>query len=228
MESSDPLSNIDDKIGDLPEDQQVFAKKLVSKFSQMKEIISEEEGWKKGTEKDGFLVQTKKTDEGLNCVRGQGKMNFSADKVFEFLDTDGSIKKYDSSYKEGKTIETPDLGIGLNFSYSRYKGGTMISDRDFCFIGGHIKEENGTHIICYTSAEHPEAPAVKKAVRGELFIGGWVIQQDSEDPENSSYAYYISQTNPKGSIPKYFVNKFSEGQGFLPKQINEILTKESS
>mmetsp|Transcript_32548 Transcript_32548/g.28814 ORF Transcript_32548/g.28814 Transcript_32548/m.28814 type:complete len:230 (+) Transcript_32548:276-965(+) len=221
------LSGLEERITELPEELQEFALKLKGKISEMREISTDEEGWKKATEKSGYIVHTKKTEAGLNCVRGQGNMDFSADKVFEFIDTDGNITKYDSSYKEGRTLEEPDLGVGLGFYYSRYKGGTMISDRDFCFIGAHVQEEDGTHIICYSSAEHSEAPIVKKVVRGELFIGGWVIIPDKDDPQNKSYAYYITQTNPKGSIPKYFVNKFSEGQGLLPMKINEILKKES-
>eukprot|EP00344_Euplotes_crassus_P005179 CAMPEP_0197001714 /NCGR_PEP_ID=MMETSP1380-20130617/6346_1 /TAXON_ID=5936 /ORGANISM="Euplotes crassus, Strain CT5" /LENGTH=229 /DNA_ID=CAMNT_0042419489 /DNA_START=59 /DNA_END=748 /DNA_ORIENTATION=+ len=226
--SGSTLSGFEERVSELPEEQQAFATKLIEKFAQMKEIAAEEEGWKEGKKKDGFFIHTKKTDTGLNCIRGQGAMDFSADKVFEFIDTDGNITKYDSSYKEGRTIETPDLGVGLCFSYSRYKGGTMISDRDFCFIGASVKEEDGTYITWYTSAEHADCPAVKKCVRGELYIGGWIITPDKDDPENKCYAHYITQTNPKGSVPKYFVNKFSEGQGLLPYQINEILKKESA
>ncbi len=220
------LSSFTEKVSELPEEQQVFATKLIEKIGQMKDITTEEEGWKAGKEKGGFVIHTKKTETGLNCIRGQGVMDFSADKVFEFINTDGNIGKYDSSHKEGRTVETPDLGVGLNFSYSRYKGGTMISDRDFCFIGASIKEDDGTILICYTSAEHPDCPEVKKCVRGELYIGGWILTPDKDDPENKCYAHYITQTNPKGSVPKYFVNKFSEGQGLLPYQINEILKKE--
>ena len=223
-----PLNIIDDKISELTEEQQKWANKLKEKIVLLKEAASEEEGWKAGKEKAGFRVSTKKTDTGLNCVRGKGIMDFSADKVFKFIDTDGNITKYDSSYKEGRTLDKLGIGADLSFYYSRYKGGTMISDRDFCFIGASVKEDDGTILICYTSAEHPDAPEVKKCVRGELYVGGWVIIPDKEEPEAKCHATYITQSNPKGSVPKYFVNKFSDGQGLLPYQINEILKKETA
>jgi StAR-related lipid transfer protein 10 len=226
MEASDNSADLLEKIKDLPEEKQQMVKKLYEKVSQLKELQKEEEGWKEAINKDGYTVYTKGTDSGLNCVKGHGPIEFSADALVKYINTPGNSLKYDQQFKEGKEIENLDLGIECSIGYSRYKGGTMVSDRDFCMISGTFKEEDGKIVIIATSVEHPDCPEVKKVVRAECVIGGWIITPDSEDPEHKCSVYYVTQTNPKGMVPKMFVNKVSKNQGLLPKTINEAMKKE--
>ena len=74
------------------------------------------------------------------------------------------------------------------------------------------------------SVEHDDVPEVKKVVRGELIIGGWILDPDPED-EDKCYAYYIVQGDPKGSIPKWVVNMGAKSQGFIPYNINKAMHK---
>lgn len=225
MESS-PQVELEDKIKELPEEKQQMVKKLQEKVEDLKRLVDEQDGWSEAINKDGYIVHTKKTDNGLNCVRGQGPIGFSAAKVVEFISTDGNTTKYDSQYKEGKVIEDLGLGINASIGYSRYKGATLVSDRDFCMISATFKEDDGKYVIIATSVEHPDCPDVKKVVRADLIIGGWIITPDATDPENKCYAYYITQTNPKGSVPKMFVNQVSKNQGMLPREIYNAMKKE--
>lgn len=42
-------------------------------------------------------------------------------------------------------------------------------------VGGKI-ERNGKYYVLGTSVEHEKIPEVKGAVRGDLVIGGWVLE----------------------------------------------------
>lgn len=220
------MAALDHKIKDLPEDKQQMIKKLQEKIADLKEMSTETDGWKEATSKGDYIVHTKKTDSGLNCVRGYGPLDFPAKEVFEFVMAPGNSEKYDEQFKEGKTIESLGLGVNCEIGYSRYKGGTFVSDRDFCMISAGFEDTDGTYIIIATSVEHPDCPEVKKCVRADLTIGGWIIAPDADDPDSKCWAYYITQTDPKGSVPKVFVNQVAKGQGMLPKSINECMKKQ--
>ena len=226
MEASGDHADIREKAKELSEDKQQMVEKLLGKIDEIKKLQTEEEGWKEATSKDGYTVHQKRTDNGLNCVKGQGIIDFSAEAVVKFINTPGNTEKYNSQYKEGSDIEKLDLGISCAIDYSRYKGGTMISDRDFCMISGTIKQDDGSYVTIATSVEHPDCPEVKKCVRAECVIGGWIIIPDAEDPEHKCMCYYITQSDPKGSIPKMFVNKVAKNQGLMPMTINETMKKE--
>lgn len=216
-----------DKVADEPQETKEAVERLIAKYDELKTITSSIDGWKESSSKDGFTIYTQKSDTGLNCVRGEGDMDFSAQKVYDFITKEGNTPKYDDSYIEGGTVQWIDeAGSRLNIGYSKYKGGTMISDRDFVIIGVEIPEQDGSFTIVYTSCVHKDRPEVKKTVRAELYIGGWRITPDKDDPENKCHAVYITQMNPKGSIPKYFVNKTADNQGSTPRKINECLKKE--
>ena len=155
-------------------------------------------------------------------------MDFSAEKVYELVmnpETE-TIQKYDDAYKDGRNIERFEAGdYKFSVGYSRYKGTMLVSDRDFCVGSVSFTDSEGRIISSAISVEHPECPVVKKVVRAQLSIGGWLIVPDQEDPENKSYSYYITNSDLKGSIPKSLVNSSSKGQGFLPMKMNELLKK---
>ena len=225
MESSED-AEFDALVEQLPKEKQEWILKLKSKISDIINITTETEGWKEVNEKGDYIVHTKKTDSGVNWVRGYGPIDFSAEKVLEFMKSEGATSKYDDQYKEGRTVETIGLGKNVRVGYSRYKGATLVSDRDFVMILADFKDADGRILTIGTSIDHPDVPPVKKVVRADLLIGGWVLIPDQADPENKWNAYYISQSDLKGSIPKMITNSVSKGQGLLPKKINEVMKKQ--
>lgn len=52
----------------------------------------------------------------------------------------------------------------------------VISSRDFVVISRKIVEGDFTYAIG-KSLEHPNHPPVKGAVRGDLKIGGWILEK---------------------------------------------------
>jgi len=73
----------------------------------------------------------------------------------------------------------------------------------------------------FKSWEHPEVPKVRRVVRAETIISGYVIEQIQDDPPVTTLTI-ISQNDIKGLIPKYLVNMAS---GKAPKQwVNNLIT----
>ena len=225
MESSED-AEFEAQLALLPKEKQEWVFKLKSKINDLISITTETDGWKEVTDKGDYIVHTKKGESGVNWVRGYGPIDFPAEKVLAFMKEDGATEKFDDQYKGGRTVETLGLGKNVRVGYSHYKGATLVSDRDFVMILADFKDSEGRLISIGTSVEHPDAPPVKKIVRADLIIGGWVFIPDQTDPENKCNAYYVSQSNLKGSIPKMITNSVSKGQGLLPMKINEVMKKQ--
>ena len=119
MEATDISADLQEKIKDLPEDKQKMVTKLYEKVNELKELQKEEEGWKEAINKDGYTVFTKKTDSGLNCVRGHGPIDFSAEALVKYINTPGNSLKYDQQFKEGKEIEKTTIHEWENYGWEK-------------------------------------------------------------------------------------------------------------
>jgi LEA14-like dessication related protein len=61
--------------------------------------------------------------------------------------------------------------------YQKYKDMFfVVSSRDFVILSRRIRNGN-TMWIVGTSIEHPGKPPVKSTVRGDLKIGGWLLEE---------------------------------------------------
>jgi hypothetical protein len=183
--------------------------------------LADHPNWKHITSK-GNDCYSMDAEGGLKCIKGEGMINYSPQEVYEYLSREGVQKDYDDQFAEGGTIE--ELSMKVKYLFSRFKGVFMVSGRDFCFLGITVHFPDGRIIIAVSSAEHKDCPPVKKYVRAELIIGGWILTPDSDD-ENKTFAQYISQSDLKGNIPKKIVNSVSEKQGLLVHKVNDAMKK---
>eukprot|EP00344_Euplotes_crassus_P012693 CAMPEP_0196999974 /NCGR_PEP_ID=MMETSP1380-20130617/5043_1 /TAXON_ID=5936 /ORGANISM="Euplotes crassus, Strain CT5" /LENGTH=130 /DNA_ID=CAMNT_0042417107 /DNA_START=269 /DNA_END=661 /DNA_ORIENTATION=- len=126
--------------------------------------------------------------------------------------------------KEATIVE--EIGSGLGYEYARMKGSFIFSDRDFCTVRHRKEEENGRIIITAYSAEHPDCPKVKKAVRGTMHIFGYVITPNSEDNQKCT-AQLIVHANLGGNIPGMIANKVVEANGKFLHKLNKKLKADS-
>jgi hypothetical protein len=65
------------------------------------------------------------------------------------------------------------------------------------------------------SVNYP-CPEVKGIVRGELFIGGWILEKIDE---NKTKVSYFSDIDIKGSVPGMIKNKLTERQASMPAKL---------
>jgi hypothetical protein len=90
----------------------------------------------------------------------------------------------------------------------QYKGIWPVSNRDFVNVSVHLKESDSKIYIGTKACNFPH-PEVKGVVRGEVFIGGYIMDKIDE---THTKVTYISDADLKGSIPNLIKNTLSEKQ----------------
>ena len=91
----------------------------------------------------------------------------------------------------------------------KYKGIWPVSDRDFVNVGVKLRESDSKMYIGTKACNYPY-PEVKGVVRGEVYIGGYIIQKVDE---TQTKVTYISDADLKGNIPGMVKNALSVKQG---------------
>jgi len=97
----------------------------------------------------------------------------------------------------------------FQINYQLYSAPWPVSKRDFVSLGVDV-QEGETKVYIGIKATDYEHPPVKGVVRGEIYIGGYIIEKISED---KSKVTYISCVDLKGSIPQMVQNQLSANQG---------------
>lgn len=107
-------------------------------------------------------------------------------------------------------------------NYQQYKAVWPVSNRDFVSVGASRKEEGGSKIyIGTTSCKYPH-PEVKGVVRGEIYIGGYILEKVDE---THTKVTYISDANLAGSIPGMVQNQLSQSQGDVASRVGSCMKK---
>jgi len=102
-----------------------------------------------------------------------------------------------------------------------YKGIWPVSNRDFINVAANHKESDNKFYIATKSCKYP-CPEVKGVVRGEVFVGGYIIEKIDE---NTTSVTYISDADLKGAIPAMIKNTISQKQGEIASKIQSTMQK---
>ena len=65
--------------------------------------------------------------------------------------------------------------------------------------------EKDTIVMSFQSCTHPAKPPLKKRIRGETHIAGYVIKPSTKKPHSTDLCI-LSQVDIKGQVPKAIVN----------------------
>uniref|UniRef100_A0A4W6FQS4 StAR-related lipid transfer (START) domain containing 15 n=1 Tax=Lates calcarifer TaxID=8187 RepID=A0A4W6FQS4_LATCA len=93
---------------------------------------------------------------------------------------------------------------------------TPLKNRDFVTMRSWLPLGSDYLIINY-SVKHPQHPPKKDYVRAVSLLTGYLIQSNGA---NCSTLYYLTQVDPRGSLPKWVVNRVS--QFVAPKAMRKI------
>ncbi|XP_027865443.1 START domain-containing protein 10 isoform X2 [Xiphophorus couchianus] len=93
---------------------------------------------------------------------------------------------------------------------------TPLKNRDFVTMRSWLPLGSDYMIINY-SVKHPQHPPKKDYVRAVSLLTGYLIQSNSAA---SATLYYLTQVDPRGSLPKWVVNRVS--QFVAPKAMRKI------
>jgi len=163
------------------------------------------EGWKPNGNKpcDMFKMEI----ENRIASKGTAIVPYNIEKIYEFLGKEETLLKLNPMLSEMKILHNVEGEYRVN--YMRYKGVWPVADRDFVNVARKLREDEGKAYIGTTSCNYP-FPAVDKVVRGEVYIGGYIIEKIDE---SNTRVTYISDADMKGSIPGMVKNTLSSKQG---------------
>jgi hypothetical protein len=172
--------------------------------------------WEPNGEKPCAMFKTE--IDGRVASKGVAKVNFSIEKVFAFLDQEDTLKKINSMLLEIKVLEAHD---DYRVNYMKYKGIWPVDDREFVNVATKEKSDNKIYIAtCACQFPYPESKGV---VRGEVNVGGYIIEKVSADVTQITY---ISDADLKGSIPGMIKNTLSAKQGEIASKIGPTMEKD--
>lgn len=97
----------------------------------------------------------------------------------------------------------------------RYSAPWPVSHREFICVAYVVHESKDKVYLGSKSCNYPY-PEDKKVVRGEVIIGGYVIERLDE---NRTKVTYMSNADIKGSIPGMIKNELAKKQGEVASKI---------
>lgn len=126
--------------------------------------------------------------------------------IYEAIANISIRKSWDSVFSELKVVAN-DGENGAEILYMTLKSPAFVSDRDFVQQRKIWKNfpNDKSHILHFKSVNHPKCPRNKKYVRAETIISGYYIQDKGNGKD--SILGIISQTDVRGAIPIWLVNK---------------------
>lgn len=158
--------------------------------------------------------------DGRIAAKGTAVVDYNIEKVVEFLRKEESLAKINPQVVEIKVLyEKKDV---FKVNYQQYKAIWPVANRDFVSIGVDIRESPNKVYIGTKSCKYAH-PEVKGVVRGEIYLGGYVIEKLDETHTKITY---LSDADLKGSIPQMVQNQLSSKQGEVASRIGAIMKKE--
>ena len=109
----------------------------------------------------------------------------------------------------------------IKVHYMEYKGYWPVANRDFVNVAIGLEETMDKVYIGTKASDYP-CPEKKGVVRGEVFIGAYIIERVDEKQTRITY---ISDVDLKGSIPNFLKNGLSHLQGDIAYKVEEIMKK---
>ena len=135
-----------------------------------------------------------------------------------FLDSESMLSVFTKVLDFKPLYEKKDeFAVG----YTRYKLFDNVPPREFVTATGG--DQDGNKVIINSVEVNYPYPAVAGSVRGEVIVGGWIL-----DPVDEKYTriHYVSETDMKGELPLDSIRKLAEEEGEIPFLISEAIKKE--
>lgn len=186
-------------------------------FTSFKNECNSDEGWNVTYNKSGTTVWTQGLDEEKSLHKIKCRMvskDVSSNTMYDVLHDIEYRKKWDSN-----VIETFDIGkltVNADVGYYSWKCPKPLKNRDVLTLRSWLPMGDD-YIIMNYSVKHTKYPAKKSMVRAVSIQTGYFIQ--SNGPKSCTLTY-LAHVDPKGSLPKWVVNKSS--QLLAPKAMKKI------
>ncbi|KAJ8351237.1 hypothetical protein SKAU_G00227130 [Synaphobranchus kaupii] len=185
-------------------------------FSDFRKQCLSTEGWLSKYDKNGMEIWVEMTS--LTSTKGvknnipkihkikcrMGIKDVSAATMYDVLHDGQYRKKWDPTMLESYDIAclSPNADVG----YYSWLCPKPLKNRDVVTLRSWQVKDDEYLIINY-SVKHPNYPPRKDMVRAVSILTGYLLK--STGPNSCSFTY-LSQADPKGSLPKWVVNKASQ------------------
>lgn len=130
------------------------------------------------------------------------KLKVSAKKAFEFFGSTTIPFDLNKNIKSFKLIS--EIDKDTNYTLNVGKGILVVSDREFVTAFHKSELPDGRFMTVFSDPVSLRYPIDKKMVRGEVNILSYLF---TPIDDNNCMWEFISDGNPKGSIPTYVINK---------------------
>ncbi|TFJ99247.1 T-cell receptor beta chain V region E1 [Platysternon megacephalum] len=188
-----------------------------SDFSSFRDQCESLEGWHSQYNKGGVMVWSQTPGESRTVQKIKLRIackDVPAATLYDVLHDTHYRKKWDSN-----VIETYDIGrltANADVGYYAWKCPSPLKNRDFITLRSWLPLGNDYMIINY-SVKHPKYPPRKDFVRAVSLQTGYLVKANGP---HGCTLYYLTQVDPRGSLPKWVVNKVS--QFVAPKAMKKI------
>lgn len=186
-------------------------------FRSFRSECEAEAGWNLTYSKAGVSVwvQAMEMDRTLHKIKCRMECrDVPAETLYDVLHDIEYRKKWDSNVIE--TFDIARLTVNADVGYYSWRCPKPLKNRDVITLRSWLPM--GTdYIIMNYSVKHPKYPPRKDLVRAVSIQTGYLIQ--STGPKNCVITY-LAQVDPKGSLPKWVVNKSS--QFLAPKAMKKM------
>ncbi|KAM4696745.1 START domain-containing protein 10-like [Rhinophrynus dorsalis] len=176
------------------------------------------EGWICSYTKSSIGVWMKPPTGKASLVHTvKGRMAFpdvAADTVYDVLHDTEYRKKWDMNMIETRDIA--QISVNADVGYYSWKCPKPLKNRDVVTLRSWLVLPDCYMIINF-SVKHKMYPPRKDVVRAVSLLAGYFIESTGS---SSSILTYLAQVDPRGSLPKWVVNKSS--QYLAPKILKKL------
>lgn len=160
------------------------------------------------TDGRSFEMFEKETDMKFPVMKCVGVLKTTPTKLLDFflnadLETRKKITPNLSSYEIIKEFE-----LGIHLLHYVYKAPFPVKSRDFC-LKRFVHSHDSTILICGVSIVDDDLPPIKKYIRGEVPMSGYLFESISKEETQITSIVYI---DPKGWIPNFVVKASKNGE----------------
>ncbi|XP_056456527.1 START domain containing 14 [Gadus chalcogrammus] len=194
-------------------------------FSQFRKHCSSTDNWSNKYDKNGMKVWV----EVPSTTQTQGQKNGSKIHMIKCTMTIQDVSAatmydviHDGPYRstwDSTMIESYDiarLSANADFGYYAWACPSPLKNRDVVTLRSwQVTDED--YLTVNFSVKHPKYPPRNGLVRAISILTGYLIKPTG--PNSCSFTY-LSQADPKGSLPKWVVNKAS--QILAPKVMKSV------
>ncbi|XP_066504669.1 START domain containing 14 [Hoplias malabaricus] len=196
-----------------------------SVFSEFRRQCLSTENWQNKYNKNGMEVWVEVPPNNLQANKNQGSKvhkikckiaitDVSAATMYDVLHDNQYRKTWDPAMLE--SFEIARVAPNADVGYYSWLCPRPLKNRDVITLRAWQASEDEYVIVNY-SVKHPKYPPRKDLVRAVSLMTGYLVKPTG--PNSCSFTY-LSQADPKGSLPKWAVNKAS--QVLAPKVMKSV------